>query len=333
MYAPSGAAGLNELLAEASEVPVEVVPMRFSYKQRQALVQRIADDAASWELAGAEINSIVPESGTDMVEIGLEVVTATTEAALLARYGGDRVRVVQSQQRSVTTGRFDDTSTYKSGGIQIVGQSNNKPCTAGLGVHTNSLPASTSAMMLTAGHCYAHGERINHNGLYVGSVVRSAEYYKDGGFDISYVNMKAAYRNWETDTLLARNDGSMVSVPEGVTVCHSGIATNKKCGTTVGAGGECHTPDDLPMEICHIQRVWDDQIIVAGGDSGGPAFVASPYTTATTRYMSAVGITTMGFRTGRCTTDRGFVNDKCAYEMGFTELPAIFNATTWFPNY
>jgi len=333
LYAPAGRPGTRELLDEARGIPVEIRTVRFSRVQRQALVSQIAADGKTWEAAGIVINTIRPESTTDLVSIGVAELTAATEAALKARYGADRVTVTQAGPATPAT-RFDDTTTYKSGGIKLVAQSNGGGCTAGFGIHSQSLPAATSGYMLTAGHCFVDGERVNHNGVYQGTAVQYTALYREDGLDAMLVWMKSANRIWETDSLLARSDGSVVDVAEGVTVCHSGIATDKKCGTSTGTGGECVRQGVIPyLRMCGLQRVWKSTLLVAAGDSGGPVFIASPWTTSTTRYTTAVGITSMIPDGQPCTTDRGFQNPFCDNEMWYTELSELYNRTGWWPNY
>ncbi|MFN2538199.1 MAG: hypothetical protein ABR549_08610, partial [Mycobacteriales bacterium] len=159
----------------------------------------------------------------------------------------------------------------------------------------------------------------------------------NGGTDYESVSMNSSKYIWETDTLRATSDGSVTSVPTGVSVCKSGKETNKTCGTTsvtvIGVDHCVYAKPPVNMNFCHqdeADAVGPTSNLVALGDSGAPWFNTT--SSGGTDYYSAVGIQSLGLDDGHaCTTHSGA--NTCFWEASFTEASDLWAAYSLWPNY
>jgi hypothetical protein len=308
--------------------PVDVRVVANSFAAQMTLLNSVVAEIPLWAEQGVTITKVGPDAETSLVDIGLADPDPASTLLLLNRYGATKVRVSQYGGTDETASRTADTSPY-NGGIVIRNSAGGGTCTAGFGVHSGSTAKASSTTMITAGHCYTNGAAVYHNGVKVGTVTRSSTIYAANGMDIETVSISSSRYVWETNTARARSDGSVTSLPVGVSVCHSGAATDKRCGTTV-AVNQC-----VPVgatTFCHQTSVRSTGLLIAEGDSGGPWFTT--VTISGIKYFSAVGIQSGGRTSTQyfCTTQLG-ANQRCYTEGTYTEFLPIFNTTNLWPNY
>ena len=322
----SKGAASDDLVKSAKNVPVDVRIVSRSRNAQQATMKQIIGDLDYWKSRGVTLNDFGPNEEFNAVTVGIDDPDSPVAQEIAQRYGANNVEVVHASPGVSLASRFADTSPY-NGGIDLT------TCSGGYGAHVGSGPSATSSRMVIAGHCFTNGQTVYHHGVPVGSAVRSSDIYKNGGTDYESVSMSSSRFIWETDTLRATSDGTVTSVPVGVTVCKSGKETNKTCGTTsiqvIGAD-HCIYSVTENMNFCHQDEADSTSTLAAHGDSGGPWFTTT--SSGGTDYYSIVGITSMGLDTATPCTTHGGANT-CFKQVSFTEAADLWAAYSLWPNY
>jgi hypothetical protein len=322
----SEGAASDDLKRAAHGVPVDVQVVPRSRDTLQATMKAIVADLDYWKSRGVTLNDFGPNESLNTITVGIDDPDSPVAQDIARRYGPNNVEVVHGTPGVSLTTRFADSSPY-NGGLDLT------TCSAGYGAHVGSSPAATSSRMIVAGHCFANGQAVYHHGVLVGTAVRSGSIYYNGGTDYESVSMTSSKYIWETDTLRATSDGSVTSVPTGVTVCKSGKETNKTCGTTsiaVIGTDHCVYSASENMNFCHQDEADSSSNLAAHGDSGSPWFTTT--SSGGTDYYSAVGITSQGLDGGTaCTTHSGA--NTCFKKVSFTEAWDLWAAYSLWPNY
>lgn len=329
--APGSAA--DALAAAAGGIPVLTTIVAHSFQTLMDLQQRVISDDALWTSQGALLTAIAPDLVSNKLLIGLQDWSDVIAAAMEVRYGAGNILVVQQTAGvAAAASRTADTAPYNGG--DALRNSTGQYCTAGFGVHYQSSSTKfTGPYMVTAGHCFPHGAAVFHNGVQIGTAYRSSSVYKDYGTDVEMIYMagKTSKYIWETNTARAQNDGTITYPAIGSTICQSGAATNKRCGTvkTVNA---CFYNSTFRLHWCHQDYATSTSLLVAQGDSGGPVFQA--YTANGVRWNSAVGMPSIAAApVYTCTTQIGTTNF-CSNGMTYAQIGhAVDDTYAMWPNY
>lgn len=326
-------AAADSLADAAGSVPVDLRVVPNSYASQMETEIAVVRDIDYWAGQGVVVNAVTPDEETSLVEIGVEQPTSVTTALLLARYGADKVSVAQAAVSVGQASRTADSTPY-NGGIRVK-DADGWTCTAGIPSHSGSAPASTSSLMVLAGHCFPHNTPVYHNGVRIGTAVRSIALYTTDQYDIEYISMSSSRNIWETNTVRARGDGSVTTLAVGSSVCHSGAATDKRCGKVSAVNGTNRSTDPRTGTVntfAHQTTVTSTSLLAAGGDSGGPWFTTWTSSTGV-RYYSAVGIhSSAAGSTYTCPTQLG-TSTSCSNSATYTQQMDVFNRTNWWPNY
>jgi hypothetical protein len=165
--------------------------------------------------------------------------------------------------------RRDDSPSYYGGGGLLA---SNALCSAGYTV-TN---ASGNRWMVTAGHCYAIGTRVNteSNARYFGTVTnRALASLGQTGLDMELLNGGSYAGRIFTGGVLSSTSIPVVaagSASVGYTnYCHSGRTTGEQCG---------HTAVSTSAQVCTATGCKTNVIafrggnLSQGGDSGSPFY-------------------------------------------------------------
>lgn len=304
------------LVQAAGSVPVRPQLVTHSYSALWQLQSDVVADGPSWGAQGVTITNVGIDYAANKLVIGVPFYNEESAQLFYARYGTDLLIVREVQGGQSSADRFHDTSPY-NGGDHLV-DTLNRVCTAGFGIHLLSSPTTaTGPYLITAGHCFSNTGTVSNNGVTIGTVARSGNIYKDYGDDVEVVyKLTSSKYIWETDTARATGANHEVATI-GMSVCHSGIATNKRCGT-VTAINQCPLNTDTSLHYCHQDFVSAGTgLLVAGGDSGGPWFTATG--SGTSRTFNALGVQSLGLDTPyACTTSSG-PSTTCHHQASYTE--------------
>jgi hypothetical protein len=224
------------------------------------------------------------------VVASLTSVAGVSSAA--SQKGTAAVRVqVHNEKTSDAFSRRDDTPAFYGGGGLLA---SNALCSTGYGVKL----ASGGQWMVTAGHCYAIGTRVNteSNLRYVGTVTnRSLPTLGGGPIDMELLNGQPYAGRVFTGGVTSSTSIPVVSAGGAVVgynaYCHSGRTTGEQCG---------HTATSTTAQVCTTTGckspviAYTGGVVQQGGDSGG-AFYAKDASGAWIRGHVIAGNSTTGY--------------------------------------
>ncbi len=199
------------------------------------------------------------------------VVSSLTSAAKGQRtFGAGTVKVqVNKLGLSDQFNRRDDSPAFYGGGGLLA---SNSLCSAGYTV-TNS---SGSRWMVSAGHCYAIGTRVNteSNARYFGTVTnRALASLGQTGLDMELLNGGSYSGRIFTGGVTSTSSIPVVaagSASVGYTnYCHSGRTTGENCGhTAVSTSAQVCTATGCKTNVI----AFTGGVLSQGGDSGSPFY-------------------------------------------------------------
>lgn len=206
--------------------------------------------------------------------------------------GSASVRVVVRKQKTADSfGRRDDTAPFYGGGGL---RASNALCSTGYAV-TNS---TGNRWMVTAGHCYAIGTRVNteSNLRYVGTVTnRALASLGNGPLDMELLHGQPYAGRVFTGGITSSTSIPVVSAGAASVgfsnYCHSGRTTGEQCG---------HTATSTNAQVCTATGckspviAYTGGVIQQGGDSGG-AFYAKNASGAWIRGHVIAGNSSTGY--------------------------------------
>lgn len=260
-------------LAESKQIPVQFVPVQYTYEQlagvairwsaahpdmtaraainvnvdyeRNAVVARVADDTPAEVLAGLRAEARDGAPGTLQIEtIPAAQLKTVSMACNIGTHGCDMPM---------------------RGGIYI--RSTTGGCTAGFLTVGNG--GGGNSFLMTAGHCLdrsTQGSTVDAR-TYGGSWVKFGvmhNWINNGAYDVGVVKWTPGSTGWGviTNAVVAWTvdenrviSGTYEATPN-VWICHSGITTNIQCGYTVGPANQHGV---VAVSACSDY-----------GDSGGP---------------------------------------------------------------
>ena len=197
----------------------------------------------------------------------LTTVGSATSAAT-QRSAGPKVQV---NKKSVSDqfNRRDDTPSFYGGGGLLA---SNALCSAGYAV-TN---ASGNRWMVSAGHCYAIGTRVNteSNVRYFGTVTnRALASLGQAGLDMELLNGQPYAGRIFTGGVTSSSSIPVVSAGSAVVgytnYCHSGRTTGEQCGhTAVSTTAQVCTQTGCKSPVIAFRG----GVLSQGGDSGSPFY-------------------------------------------------------------
>lgn len=198
-------------------------------------------------------------------------------AASLGRRLGSLGKVTVSPVRRA--GRMSDGEPHYGGAA--IGLKNDRFCSAGFIVkRSNGVLGG-----VTAGHCFANGTAVYSGDKYWGASGGKSNYPR---FDMMWVSSSnETYDNVIHTDPCCPNTRTVTSGGDpdiGWQICASGMVTKAVCGITVQAlNGELCDADGCTTSL--IRATKDGDVIVRGGDSGGPVYTRPTGSTAAIRGM------------------------------------------------
>lgn len=199
-----------------------------------------------------------------------KVVSSLTSAAKGQRSVAGAVRIrVNNKGLSDQFNRRDDSPSFYGGGGLRAG---NALCSAGYTV-TNS---SGSRWMVSAGHCYAIGTRVNteSNARYFGTVTnRALASLGQTGLDMELLNGGSYAGRIFTGGVLSTSSIPVVAAGAAsvgyTNYCHSGRTTGENCGhTAVSTSAQVCTATGCKTNVI----AFTGGVLSQGGDSGSPFY-------------------------------------------------------------
>ncbi|HET9827872.1 MAG TPA: hypothetical protein VFQ11_05140 [Nocardioidaceae bacterium] len=233
---------------------------------------------------------VMDTNAPSSVVASLTSVAGVSRATSQKAAAGVRVQL-HNEATSDTFNRRDDSPPFYGGGGLLA---SNALCSTGYGV---TLP-SGGQWMVTAGHCYAIGTRVNteSNLRYVGTVTnRSLPTLGGGPIDMELLNGQPYSGRVFTGGITSSSSIPVVSAGSAVVgynaYCHSGRTTGEQCG---------HTAISTTAQVCTTTGckspviAYTGGVIQQGGDSGG-AFYAKNASGAWIRGHVIAGNSTTGY--------------------------------------
>lgn len=223
-----------------------------------------------------------PTTEQIVVEYDQQTTSPDAAAALTAVDGGVLRAVPGSPQRMT---RYNDTPTGGHwGGARITSSIRN--CTAGFSVVRRSNGARAS---VTAGHCGGPGTAWRSGSYSYGSTSVRTNY---PDYDQALITGSSyGAKIWtdgpgDTEDVRTVKGGADPSV--GSQICQSGSYTTSLCGITVNSNSATYC-DDQGCTTHLTRGTRSGQIVVRGGDSGGPVYTKPGADSATVRGMVIAG--------------------------------------------
>lgn len=266
----------QELAASvAGDLSVHVEAGCRSRADLHEVMERVVE--RDWDATAHDVSMLVdldPASSAVVVHLSEK---DTEHAAALVREFGAAVRVVIDEEFGRGAGsRLNDTSPHY-GGARIT---NGGGCTTGHAVDRNG-----GRWMTTAGHCVtAQGEIVrNGNGTNIGTVnVRSI----DPDIAIFGSGSRQYSRQLWVDPCcpsVRLTTAKVVNPWNGMGTCSSGSFTRALCGQTVNNNGGATLCDSLGCTTGLWRTRRGGDVIIQGGDSGGPIYGRSGSSNASAR--------------------------------------------------
>jgi hypothetical protein len=265
-----------------------VVYVQHSWAELNALTIRIARQFPHGRVDGISLGRWGPDPSFNKVLIELRSYSRAAERKLLARYGSAWISVshVPFRQRMIFMDRYYDRAPFFGGDAIFVDASRpGTNCTSGFMVNNDG----GSHFMTTAGHC---GTRrpwyTNFFSKYIlGNT--SSNYFSNTTLDAQTIYGSGYYP-------AVYGNSTRVYYPQSVTFpqLHAGVTvdgarTGEVNGATVTRVGPFCV--NVPPTVCYLQEASDSsQVVVQGGDSGGPVFVR----TTSDSNVSAAGTISLG---------------------------------------
>jgi hypothetical protein len=211
---------------------------------------------------------VIDTDAPSKVVASLTSVASTSSATSQSSAAGAKVQV-NKQRVSDLFQRRDDTPAFYGGGGLLA---SNALCSAGYTV-TNS---SGNRWMVTAGHCYAIGTRVNteSNARYFGTVTnRALASLGQAGLDMELLNGQSYAGRIFTGGVTSSSSIPVVaagSASVGYTnYCHSGRTTGEQCGhTAVSTSAQVCTQTGCKTNVIAFRG----GVLSQGGDSGSPFY-------------------------------------------------------------
>ncbi|MEU8007161.1 hypothetical protein AB0B66_38875 [Catellatospora sp. NPDC049111] len=180
-------------------------------------------------------------------------------------------------ESATRTGRLNDGEAHFGGAGVRVNSGPTNTCTTAFVARRRSVTGDTAVYTggISAGHCFANGNKIYSSTQYWGTASRESDYPT---YDMIFVGSSAeTYDNViHTDPCCPtqRNITAKRDPVIGDVVCLSGMATKATCGITVFS---------LTTSICDAEGCTyglmeggrGGDVIVRTGDSGGPVYIRS----------------------------------------------------------
>ena len=207
---------------------------------------------------------VIDTDAPSTVVATLTSASATTQkSAATAKVQLNRVRVSDQFQRR------DDTPSFYGGGGLLA---SNALCSAGYTV-TN---ASGNRWMVSAGHCYAIGTRVNteSNARYFGTVTnRALASLGQAGLDMELLNGQSYSGRIFTGGVTSSSSIPVVAAGSAsvgfANYCHSGRTTGEQCGhTAVSTTAQVCTQTGCKSPVIAFRG----GVLSQGGDSGSPFY-------------------------------------------------------------
>ena len=196
--------------------------------------------------------------------------TSTRAKGAVTRGSATGVKVKVNKKRTTDLfHRRDDAPAYYGGGGL---RASNALCSAGYAV-TN---ASGSRWMVSAGHCYAIGTRVNteSNLRYFGTVTnRALASLGQAGLDMELLNGSSYAGRIFTGGVTSNTSIPVVSAGSASVgfnnYCHSGRTTGENCGhTAVSTNAQVCTQTGCKSPVI----AFTGGVLSQGGDSGSPFY-------------------------------------------------------------
>jgi hypothetical protein len=243
---------------------VDLVPVRHSLAELDAVRQRVAADPARWQLDGAALSEWYVDVTRNRVAVGVTKLSPRLEAAARAEFG-DQV-VLHEAARATRASRIADWKPWAAG-IRIA--SGGMACTAGFFIEVPGTPETRR--MVTSGHCFANGAVVTNNGQVIGTV--SGRNLTNNGKDVEYVLgtfTPWTYKGPSTSDYGDTIRGTKASVV-GQAFCTNGAFGGEVCSGTVDATNLCVLMSD-GITTCSLDRMVSGAVQTRLGDSGGNVF-------------------------------------------------------------
>jgi hypothetical protein len=198
----------------------------------------------------------------------VDALTRTAKGAPSARTSAVAVKVNRTKTTDQWNRRDDTPPFYGGGGLLASGAL----CSAGYAV-TN---ASGNRWMVSAGHCYAIGTRVNteSNLRYVGTVTnRALASLGQAGLDMELLNGSSYAGRIFTGGVTSTSSIPVVSAGSASVgysnYCHSGRTTGENCGhTAVSTTAQVCTQTGCKSPVI----AFTGGVLSQGGDSGSPFY-------------------------------------------------------------
>ncbi|WP_155373160.1 chymotrypsin family serine protease [Catellatospora vulcania] len=175
------------------------------------------------------------------------------------------------------TGRLNDGEAHFGGAGVRVNSGATNTCTTAFVAKRKSVTGDTAVYSggISAGHCFANGNKIYSSTQYWGAASRESDY---PAYDMIFVGSSAeTYDNViHTDPCCPtqRNITAKRNPLVGDVVCLSGMATKATCGITVFSLNTAIC-DDAGCTYGLMEGGRGGDVIVRTGDSGGPVYIRS----------------------------------------------------------
>ena len=275
-----GALGLDQ-------AATALMPVTFSLANLQGRADTLTANVKALESQGAQLNGWGVHIADNVLYVGLDQLTPSTQRAVEALVGLAGVEFAQDPGYHQAADRVTDSPPWY-GADRIVGP---KTCTSGFTLIDNAGGLIRSS---TAGHC-GYGS-WTQGGQSFGSTILIA--YREGGYTDSQLitaprgadgriwtggaNVSKPVKSWYPE---ASQDG-------GQPICTSGGYSGTHCDAKILNTNQCHRFTDDNVTICHLIDAFESSATygIQPGDSGGPVYSNSTDNTAAVARGMLAGI-------------------------------------------
>lgn len=290
----------------ATAAGATVAPARFGEAELAALADELA------ELDPTGVSTVQVDVAADRLVVGTAGDVSAEAAAFLAEHDAAVAAV--------------DTPAYSTNAATVRG--GDAVYTPGGGRCSAGFPARDRAgarYMIWAGHCNEGGGTFTSGGERIGTSAGSAFTSYDGTPDRDI----GALRIDADDTVVTRvnpygTSGYNLDAPLGASrpavgteLCKSGSTTGITCGRITGYDVSVNYTDAQGRQVAQVSGLMTTTVCTEGGDSGG-AYTTGGY---------AVGLTSGGPSTQRCTYNGGFQSGKSSLVQPVTDALAYYGLT------
>lgn len=261
-------------------------------------------------------------AGTDLGGVATLEVDVVDDQLVLGASGPLSVEVAEVVDAYDAAVTVVDTTAYST---QIDVRGGDAVYTPGGGRCSAGFPARSSSgvrYMIWAGHCNEGGGAFTSGGQQIGVSAGSAFTSYDGqpDRDIGALRIDSGDRvltslnRWGTSgyDLDAPRGASRPAV--GTELCKSGSTTGITCGTISSYNNTVNYTDNQGRQVATVSGLMRTTVCTEGGDSGG-AYTAGGY---------AVGLTSGGPSTQRCTYNGGFQSGKSSLVQPVTDALSYY---------